>query len=137
LQIAAGEHSGFTMNGFSIKLTWPAWYWLTAACFLAFVLVTWQVLGRGPHSFDMACAEYFKTHAAHNGWIRNILWTVTQFGSPWALGLLAGVAIGVLLLRKQRFLAVVWLLAVGGGASARRFPPQGSQSCWRANPTTD
>jgi membrane-associated phospholipid phosphatase len=104
------------MNGFPVKLTWPAWYWLTAVCFLAFVAVTWRMLAQGPHSFDMDCAEYFQAHAEGHVWVRNLFWALTQLGSAWALGTLAGLAISVLIRRKQRFFAVVWLFAVAGGA---------------------
>jgi undecaprenyl-diphosphatase len=62
------------------------------------------------------CAAYFKAHAQEHVWVRNTLWVFTQLGSPWSLGTLAGLAIGVLLLRKQHFFAVVWLFAVAGGA---------------------
>jgi len=104
------------MNGFPTKLTWPAWYWLTATCFLAFVVVTWRMLAEGPPSFDLDCAEYFEAHAHRHAGIRNILWALTQLGSPLVLGSLAGVAVSTLMLLKKRLFALVWLFAVAGGA---------------------
>jgi len=104
------------MNRALTKLTWPAWYWLTAACFLAFLVVIWRMLAEGPQSFDLDCAEYFKTHAQSHTGMRNVLWAITQLGSPLMLGSLAGVAVSTLVLLKKRLFALVWLFAVVGGA---------------------
>jgi membrane-associated phospholipid phosphatase len=104
------------MNGFRFKITWPAWYWLSAAAFLAFVLLTWQVLALGPQAFDEDIAHDCKAHADSHIGIRNFFWAVTQLGSRVALGILAGAAAGLLLLKRKRFLAAVWVFAVIAGS---------------------
>ena len=99
-----------------LGLTWPAWYWLSFACFLTFVVLTWNVLARGPHPLDGDCARYFQAHAGEHTAVRDAFWAITQLGSLAALGTLAGAVIAVLFFRRERLLAAVWFLGVLGGA---------------------
>jgi membrane-associated phospholipid phosphatase len=81
-----------------------------------FALVAHVAIGHGAVvRFDEQLGEHLAEHRAAHPWVRNFFLGVTQVGSvDVMIALVLGIAL-LLLVRRQRLLAIVWLVAVAGG----------------------
>ncbi|HEV3020919.1 MAG TPA: phosphatase PAP2 family protein, partial [Pirellulales bacterium] len=89
---------------------------LSAAALGLFACVAHVVIGQGAIvRFDDELGESLAHHRETHPWMRSVFFGVTQFGSVELMtGLVIAVAL-LLLVRRQRLLALVWLFAVAGG----------------------
>jgi undecaprenyl-diphosphatase len=88
---------------------------LCAALLGLFAWVAHGAIGQGKvEQFDTELGESLAKHRESHVWVRNFFFGVTQLGAPETItGLAVAVAL-LLIVRRQRLLALVWLVALAG-----------------------
>jgi membrane-associated phospholipid phosphatase len=96
-----------------------AWVGLVVAGILLGLFLGWTLIiqpGVEPPPVDWRFAESMKEYEAVHPHLRNVFIFFTMLGSPWGLGALATLGVLGCVVLKEWHLALIWVVAAGGGA---------------------